>query len=261
MRKELLYNPRLLCERLAEISQAKRRRRILRGTPAEKLEAGHTDSLELLQLLKGRPPRVIFDVGAFYGTWTVLAKSIFPKAEVHAFEPLEQLRGQFLDRTACLNNVTYHQIAAGATSGDKRMELANFLDSSSLLPMTEKQMSEFKTRPTGSASVRMERLDDYALKHSLPMPDLIKLDLQGYEVEALRGAMKCLSSAQAVISEVSFAEFYKGQCLFEELVGFLASCGFRTRAFGAKTKLGDRLLQTDILFENADARPMESVRS
>src|SRR5688572_827487 len=99
MRRELLYNPRLLCERLAEISLERRRVKRLRGTPATTLCTGHVDSLELLELLRDNPPRVIYDIGAHIGTWTVLAKSVFPEAEIFAFEPLDQLREEFLRHT------------------------------------------------------------------------------------------------------------------------------------------------------------------
>jgi FkbM family methyltransferase len=249
MRPALFYNPRLLCERLAEISRQKRRRRRLRGTPAATLETGHIDSLELLQLLEAKPPRVIYDIGACYGTWTVLVKSIFPDADVHAFEPLRELRDRFAQATASLKNVTHHQIALGATPGIATMELASFLDASSLLRMTQVQTQEFNAQPAGTAEVSIERLDDYVRQNKLTKPDLIKLDVQGYELEVLRGAEECLANASAVISEVSFAEFYKDQCLFEEIVSFLAARGYRTHAFGASTKIGGRILQTDALFE------------
>jgi len=251
MRSKLLYNPRLLCERLAEISLQRRRQRRLRGTLAEKLKPGHIDSLELLELLKSKRPRIIYDIGAYIGTWTVLAKAIFPDSEVHAFEPLDQIRDDFFRTTQGLSNIHYHQIGIGAATGEMTMKVASFLDSSSFLAMTQAQIREFKVHPAGTTTVRVERLDEYVTKKSLPQPDLLKLDVQGYELETLRGAEESLASASAVISEVSFIELYKGQCLFGDLVAFLASRGFHVRALGAKSRLGVRLVQTDVLFEKS----------
>ena len=73
MRRSLLYDPRVLCERLAELFAARRRRAQLRGTVAECLSDGHIDSLELLQMVRPLNPTVIYDVGANVGTFSRLA--------------------------------------------------------------------------------------------------------------------------------------------------------------------------------------------
>src|ERR1035441_7294981 len=89
MRPELLYNLRLVCERLATESVRRRRLARLRNTPARNLSLGHIDSLELLEIIQPAGISVIYDIGANVGTWTLLAKSIITGARVEAFEPLE----------------------------------------------------------------------------------------------------------------------------------------------------------------------------
>ena len=90
--KTLLEETEGLCvefiERLARLAARRRRLGRLKGTVAEQLKVGHIDSLELLELLRRKAPTVIYDIGANVGTWTLLAKAIFPAAEIHAFEPL-----------------------------------------------------------------------------------------------------------------------------------------------------------------------------
>jgi FkbM family methyltransferase len=225
--------------------------RKLYKTPAEQLQSGHIDSLELLELLRDKPPRVIYDIGANIGTWTLLAKAIFSDAEVHAFEPLGKLKNRFLSTTQSLSNVYLHTVALGSRFALMPMKVADFVDASSLLEMTEAQTCYFNVRPAGEEIVTVENLDEYVERLSLPKPNLIKLDIQGYELEALRGAEKCLETADAVLSEVSFIEFYREQCMFHDLVGFLASRGFRLQSFSGKTRVGTRLLQSDVLFERA----------
>jgi hypothetical protein len=85
-------------------------------------------------------------------------------------------------------------------------------------------------------------------REHLPPPDLIKLDVQGYELEVLRGGEACLRHARAVLCEVSFKVFYSGQPLFHEIVAFLAARGFTLSALGAGTALGAPLGQADALF-------------
>lgn len=248
MRTELLYNPRLLCERLAEMSLEGRRLARLRGTVAEGLHRGHIDSLELLELLREDPPRVIYDIGANVGTWALLAKAVFPRAEVHCFEPLDRLKGEFDARTRGVAGIHRHALALGAAAATMPMRVTDFVDASSLLEMADASFLHYRLRPAGEVMVRVERLDDYVAAAGLPPPDLVKLDIQGYELEALRGAGDCLRSASAVLSEVSFVELYKGQCLFHDVVGFLAGRGFLLCALGSGTELGHRLTQADALF-------------
>jgi len=81
VRLSLLSNPFDLVERLAIVSKNRRRRHKLRGSPAAALDPGHIDSLELLELLEPFPPGTIYDVGANIGTWTCLAKSLFPAGQ------------------------------------------------------------------------------------------------------------------------------------------------------------------------------------
>src|SRR5215472_16265103 len=89
MNPALLYNPRLLCERLAVASIRRRRMARLKRTPAGRLRLGHIDSLELLEMATAHIDiQVIYDIGANIGTWTLLAKAIIGGACVHAFEPL-----------------------------------------------------------------------------------------------------------------------------------------------------------------------------
>lgn len=248
MRLELLYNPRLLCERLAELSLERRRLRALKGTVAAGLVSGHIDSLELLQLLRPLQPNVIFDIGANRGTWTLLAKATFPDAEIHAFEPLAVHHESFARNTARLNRVRLHKIALGTGSSVAEMHVTNFTDASSVLALAASGVQQWNIHETGRETVPMERLDDYVSVAGLSEPSLIKLDVQGYELSVLGAAEQALLKAKAVLTEVSFREFYDGQCLFHEVAAFLAERGFELFAFGHGTAIGQPLVQTDALF-------------
>jgi FkbM family methyltransferase len=248
MRRELLYSPLLFMERVGEWATERRRLRKLRGTVAAQLATGYIDSLELLELLRPLNPQVIYDVGANVGTWTLLAKAIFPAAEVHAFEPLEAHCATFSEATSSLLGVRLHRLALGSVRANPQMHVFDRSDASSLLEMTREGSQRYGLRDERTVIVPLERLDDVVCAQSLPQPDIIKLDIQGFELEALRGAGAALRGARAIISEVSFVELYHGQCLFCDLVGFLAEHGFSLSALGGRTILGKPLLQADALF-------------
>ena len=248
MRLSLLYNPFDVIERLAVASRRRRRFRRLRGTPAAALEHGHIDSLELLELLRPAAPAVIYDIGANIGTWTCLAKSLFPAARVEAFEPLGTHHAAFAQTAAPFANVHLHGVALGSAPAVLEMNVMDFSDASSFLPINDAASAEFHVHTARREAVPVVRLDDFRREHTLPPPDLISLDIQGFELEALRGAPECLRHARAVLCEVSFREYYHGQPLFHEIAAHLGAHGFGLRAVGANTPVGDLIGQTDALF-------------
>jgi hypothetical protein len=141
-----------------------------------------------------------------------------------------------------------HSVAVGSDNTTGTFHVTDFSDASSLLQPNEASWSQFGVREVQRLSLAVVRLDDYRRDRQLPRPDLMKLDIQGFELEALRGAPECLTSAKAVITEVSFIEYYEGQCLFHDLAAHLARFGLFMRAFGINTPTGKTVGQTDVLF-------------
>lgn len=257
MRLSLLYNPFDLVERLALASHRRRRFRRLRGTPAAALSLGHIDSLELLELLRPAPPAVIYDIGANIGTWTCLAKSLFPSARVEAFEPLRQHSEGFRQWTAPWPaDVHLHACALGPVEKTTSLHVMDYSDASSLLPLSAEGRREFKVDQARLESVQVVPLDTFVAREGLRPPDLLKLDVQGFELEVLRGAEQCLRTARSVLCEVSFRRYYEGQPLFGEVCQFLSNRGFGLHAISEVSPVGVPLTQTDALF----VRPDEALR-
>ena len=248
MRKELFYNPFVLLPRLGEWAETRRRLLRLRGTVAAALEDGHINSLELLDLLRPLDPRVIYDIGANIGTWTLLAKALYPGCEIHAFEPLAQHTTKFRAAVRGIPGIVLHQVALGAEGVAAKMHVNDFSDTSSILPLTDIGREAWRLAQREELTVTLRGLDEYVVEFRMPFPDVIKLDVQGFEVEVLKHATNALAHAKAVISEVSFREFYRDQCRFEDIVAFLAANSFQVHAFGARTALGKALEQADVLF-------------
>ncbi len=248
MRKELFYNPLLLLERIGHWATESSRFKRLRHTPAEGLNCYHIDSLELLDLVKPLKPRVIFDVGANVGTWTLLAKTIFPDARVEAYEPLAVHYEDFRKATKKLEGISLHSCALGSSVGKSTIKVTSFSDASSILPLTEAGKSQWNLDCVHEIAIEIATIDHLVATGEAPQPDLIKLDVQGFELEVLKGAERCLPNVAAIIAEVSFSEFYENQCLFHDVVTYLGENGLALHALGHSTPTGKPLVQADALF-------------
>jgi len=248
VRKELVRNPLLLLERIGEIAHERRRLKRLKFTEACDLNTDHIESLELLDCVKGLKPQVIYDIGANRGTWTSLCRYVFPSCHIHAFEPLDAHCQLFRARTKGSERITLHGVALGRSDGTAPMNVTSFSDASSMLSVTDIGETTFGISVVEQVPIQIRTLDGYCPENRLPAPDLMKLDVQGYELEVLRGAVNALKHCSAIISEVSFKRFYKEQCLFEDVVGFLYERSFRLSALGVRTALGVELEQADVLF-------------
>lgn len=106
--------------------------------------------------------------------------------------------------------------------------------SSSLLAMTElhnKVWGSPTHKPVGFELNDYMLLDHIVTLLMIDHVDLLKLDLQGYELQALRGAEMTLDMTDHVLSEISWVELYEGQVLYPELNKFLEERGFECMKF------------------------------
>jgi FkbM family methyltransferase len=84
------------------------------------------------------------------------------------------------------------------------------------------------TQVVSTHQVQTRRLDDIP---EIPGMDLLKADIQGAELDMLRGAERLLKSALVLHIEVEFLEMYKGQPLFGDVDSFLRARGFVLHTF------------------------------
>ena len=88
------------------------------------------------------------------------------------------------------------------------------------------------------------------LTDELPGPRLLKIDVQGFELEVLRGAGESLVLVDQVFVECSFVELYDGQALADEVVCYLRDAGLRlVGVYGVVTSANGSSLQADFLFQ------------
>jgi hypothetical protein len=142
-----------------------------------------------------------------------------------------------------------HAVALGARPGIAHLQVSAADDSSSLLPIGRRQVAEFPgTGYERSLEVSVATLADF-LTDRLPGPRLLKIDVQGFELEVLRGAGESLALVDQVFVECSFVELYDGQPLADEVICFLKARGLRlVGVHGLATSADGSPLQADFLF-------------
>jgi hypothetical protein len=145
--------------------------------------------------------------------------------------------------------VRFDQRALGSEAVTLAMNVSASPDSSSLLPISDRQEQYFPgTRAQRTEPVEVVRFDSLPICANLEQPVLVKLDVQGFELAALKGFGDALDSVQFIYLELSLLPFYTGQSLATEIVAYLWTKGFEIADIGDLTRgSGGEVLQFDAL--------------
>ena len=208
---------------------------------AEKLT--HKNALARLRTL-GFVPAVVYDVGAYRGGWTRAAAEVFPDARFVLFEANRDHVGELAGAghrhvIAALGSEdgaarTFHVPRVGDVTG-----ASLYVENTSHYAATNLQMREVATA----------RLDTLVAREKLPAPDLVKIDVQGAELEVLAGAGATLAGTSVLIVEVSLVDYNKRAPLMAEVIAAVDRIGFRCADLCEVHRTpGHFVLQLDLLF-------------
>ena len=200
----------------------------------------------------------IIDVGANRGQFTLACRFALPAVPVVAFEPIPNEAETFRKVHGTRGEVTLIESALGETKGAATLHLSKSADSSSLLPIGKKQTELFEnTVEVGTITVPVHRLDDFASCWLGRSRQLLKLDVQGYELNVLRGATEALKSCAYIYAECSEVALYDGQALRTEVEAFLKQHGFNIQGrYNEQMDMG-QLIQADYLFSRIASKDRE----
>lgn len=214
------------------------------------LRTGVAAAIEHEALLKNLTVASLIDVGANIGQFTLVALTVRPQLVVHAFEPLANAAARFEALFNGESNVTLHRVAAGEAEAETIIHVSGRPDSSSLLPISARQNEIFPgTAERSTVNIRVARVDNVLANFDIPEPILVKLDVQGFELSALKGMPNILARAKHVYVEVSFVELYEGQPLASDVIAWLAEQGFDVAgAYNGSKAMDGTSVQIDLLF-------------
>ena len=201
------------------------------------------------------PLDLIIDIGANRGQFSLLARLYNPTARIISFEPLPSPAQTYRNVFVSDERVTLFQSAIGPEQGNVPIHISARDDSSSLLPISDLQAQTFSgTAEVGTTSVAVAPLSRFLQADDIVSRTLLKIDVQGYEYNALQGCESLLSRFTYIFCECSFVELYSGQQLAPAVIAWLASHGFLIK--GIYNPCYNRVglaIQADFLFERQSA--------
>jgi FkbM family methyltransferase len=171
---------------------------------------------------RGFHPRGIIDVGANRGNWTIMAKEIFPDANVIMIEPLDEMKEILENLCRTHEDLEYIKAGAGKESGELVQTIWEDLVGSSFLPIVDdEKIKRGKQRKT-----RIVAIDDILKDKSSFFPDLVKLDVQGFELEAIKGGQSLFGKTELFIMETSLYCFMEGTPTTADCIAFMNERGY-----------------------------------
>lgn len=144
----------------------------------------------------------VFDVGANAGQFTKMAIKELQNIPVliHAFEPRKKAFEFLCNYSKTFPNVLTNNLALGKAMGLASLHYSE--SGSTLASLTKRRLDHYKTEVARSEIVRIDTIDNYCRVNCIPAIDLLKIDVEGHELDVLRGAIDMFQSRR--IQMVSF---------------------------------------------------------
>lgn len=167
------------------------------------------------------PGDVVYDVGSNFGSYTILlAKKVGPTGTVVAIEPEEESYEHLQEnlKLNSLENVRTFRLALGEQSGEAKLFVAHTGSSSMVRPPLAGE---------GDKAVQVIEGDRLAEEENLPLPRLVKIDVEGFEWSVIKGLERTLAQPECemVCCEVHPQLLPEGQTP-EDILGLLRTFGF-----------------------------------
>lgn len=219
------------------------------GFEIHKKDALRRSSLNgVLENLKinGCNPGTVIDVGAAFGSWSSMCATFFPKAHFLLIEPLVEYEAILKRVSTTIKNADVLLCGISSVREEKTLYVHPDLVGSSVNEESEPHTQQAAIPRT----IPCKTLDEICEENHLQSPYLIKLDIQGAELEAIAGAKKTLAETDVCILEVSLIGCMKDVPLISEVIRILNEKGFVVYdIFGLHYRpLDHALAQVDIIF-------------
>jgi FkbM family methyltransferase len=193
----------------------------------------------------------LFDVGANVGQTLGHMLRYAPGAEIHSFEPTDGAYATLSAKFGGRRNVHLQKMALGSAPGTMALQVRTNSELNTLVPADD---ADGKTQPTEVSTV-----DEMVARNGISHLDVLKLDVQGWEMEVVRGASRLIADHNLifVLAEMTFRSDQKEMQQFTELHDHLEARGFALSGMYEPLRYGPRkefILFANVLYLHPQAR-------
>jgi FkbM family methyltransferase len=182
-------------------------------------------------------PQTIIDVGAYEGDWASFIHNIFPKSNIILIEAQKEKKPQLEELDIPVTDI-YIEVLSNL--GGKSVDFYQHETGSSYYrENVDVQIPKNKRQTTTlDETIGTTKINE----------GLLKLDVQGAELDILKGAKRTLESIEAVYLECSLVNYNLGAPLIEDVISYMRKQGFTPYRIGGYHYWGNQLSQIDLLF-------------
>lgn len=170
----------------------------------------------------GFEPAHIIDVGANHGNYTRKARSKFPRARITMIEPQSWLQPSFQDLLDRDPLIRFFPVGAGRRRGSFLFTIAKRDDSSTFRLSPE----EAQARGLEQKEIPVVTLNELVAENDLPVPDIIKIDAEGLDLEVLEGASDFFGRTEVFLVEAGIVNKMFANSL-RDMVNYMDDKGYR----------------------------------
>ena len=191
----------------------------------------------------------ILDVGAYKGKFARLAISVFPESAIYLVEPLSEMSDKLEAFCKEHKKSKYFDFAVGPQSGMQSLKVfkdlawSGFMDEE--IPQKEKRTPRM---------VEMWTIDSMIETRQIETPQLVKLDVQGFELEVLNGAQLLFGKTELFIIETALHNKHKNYPLIADIINYMNERGYVVYDFAGflRHRQDGSLIECDLCFVKKD---------
>lgn len=168
---------------------------------------------------RGFKCRYVFDIGANKSEYSRMIKKVFPDSDFLLIDPLIEMEVYMKNFCKEFKNSEY--IITGVGSKKEKHILTTLGDSLSGSTMMLKELPGLK-KANKQREVEVVTIDSIIQKHQKKIPDFVKIDVQGFELEVLKGAETLFGKTELFVIEVSLFKFNELTPEVSEIINFMS---------------------------------------